>query len=591
MIKLSVLVTFCKQKDFIQRALDSIFMQKTDFEYEVLIGLDGECAESEQIINSYCEKHHNAHLHKIDNSGIDIINIEKASKNRLNLLARAQGKYICFLDGDDCYCSDKRFQTLVDILDDNYNIIAVCHDYKIYDYKTGTYTSRKHKFGTVEQLVCAKDYIIKPPHLQYSCWIYRNIFLGTVPNDFNSRFLNDSTFIYYRLKYGDFYYVPDEMLAYTINIQSIYNSLDNDLQLAYAFLASEENYKTQYAYHRELCKKYKKNLKKLFKLRNKIQKHQDCKKIINFAKEDGCYFTYSILNYNNLSLISKVELMFNMFLYYYFNWYKLDIKVKKLLYFNGVPNFGDQLNLYVIQRLLNIQIRKEKASKCDLLAIGSYLQQIIGKKKKQRTITIWGTGFIKPVEKKRKIKLTRNIKVLALRGKLSVQELQKFNVKNLGKVPLGDSGLLSSYLYQIQPSKKYKVGIILHYVDKNSVYIKNIKLPDYKLIDVNENPMWILKEISECDVIFSSAMHGLIAADSLNIPNQQIILSNKIVGGLFKYKDYYSIFAETPNPIDLRKRYLTEDDVISLKNNYRSDNKKEQIKMISKRLLDCAKYI
>lgn len=41
MVKLSVLVTFCNQRQYIKRALDSILAQKTNFDFEVLIGLDG----------------------------------------------------------------------------------------------------------------------------------------------------------------------------------------------------------------------------------------------------------------------------------------------------------------------------------------------------------------------------------------------------------------------------------------------------------------------------------------------------------------------------------------------------------------------
>ena len=40
-MKLSVLVTFYNQKDYVDRALRSILLQNTDFEYEILVGDDG----------------------------------------------------------------------------------------------------------------------------------------------------------------------------------------------------------------------------------------------------------------------------------------------------------------------------------------------------------------------------------------------------------------------------------------------------------------------------------------------------------------------------------------------------------------------
>ena len=45
-------------------------------------------------------------------------------------------------------------------------------------------------------------------------------------------------------------------------------------------------------------------------------------------------------------------------------------------------------------------------------------------------------------------------------------------------------------------------------------------------------PFKCIKQIADCEII-SSALHGLIAADSLNIPNKWIKLSNKLVGNNF----------------------------------------------------------
>ena len=65
MVKLSVLVTFCNQRQYIKRALDSILAQKTNFDFEVLIGLDGVYDGSEEIIREYTDKHDFIRLYKI----------------------------------------------------------------------------------------------------------------------------------------------------------------------------------------------------------------------------------------------------------------------------------------------------------------------------------------------------------------------------------------------------------------------------------------------------------------------------------------------------------------------------------------------
>jgi pyruvyltransferase len=45
-------------------------------------------------------------------------------------------------------------------------------------------------------------------------------------------------------------------------------------------------------------------------------------------------------------------------------------------------------------------------------------------------------------------------------------------------------------------------------------------------------------QVSSCRYIFSSALHGLICADAYGVPNTRLVLSDKIVGGDFKFHDY-----------------------------------------------------
>ena len=61
--------------------------------------------------------------------------------------------------------------------------------------------------------------------------------------------------------------------------------------------------------------------------------------------------------------------------------------------------------------------------------------------------------------------------------------------------------------------------------------------------------------MSQCEYIISSAMHGLIAADALGIPNIQLVASDRLIGGMYKFNDYYSSYSG----FDYRERqYLSE---------------------------------
>jgi len=62
--------------------------------------------------------------------------------------------------------------------------------------------------------------------------------------------------------------------------------------------------------------------------------------------------------------------------------------------------------------------------------------------------------------------------------------------------------------------------------------------PAFMVIDVEQDWKRVLSQISACDVILSSSLHGLIVADSYQIPNARVSFSGAIVGGDFKFFDY-----------------------------------------------------
>ena len=299
-----------------------------------------------------------------------------------------------------------------------------------------------------------------------------------------------------------------------------------------------------------------------------------------------------------MSNSQKIELYLNIIRYLIQNKYPKKYKTAELFYFDGQPNFGDCLNLYIIQRLLGYNVKKAHRTKATLSAIGSILEGFLFKRLQlpiitnQKTVNIWGSGFIEaPNTKKHPIqKFSRKTNIIALRGELSKQRCESMLNTKLN-IALGDPGLLASKLISLENiiSKK-QIGIILHYVDKNSEYLKNINLPEYKLIDIEDHPIKVLKEIAECKVIFSSAMHGLIAADSLGIPNQWIQLSEKVYGKNYKFQDYYSVFGITnPRPIDLRNDIITEQTVDKIIQDYPTLISMQKVEEIQKNLLQSFK--
>ncbi|MCM1129009.1 MAG: polysaccharide pyruvyl transferase family protein [Alistipes senegalensis] len=186
----------------------------------------------------------------------------------------------------------------------------------------------------------------------------------------------------------------------------------------------------------------------------------------------------------------------------------------------------------------------------------------------------------------------RRLDVRAVRGYYSLEKLKQFNNITIAKnVAIGDPGLLSKYLIDIAGiEKKYDLGIIPHYVDKENELLANIRVKNSIIIDIEQPHSKIfLKQIAECKNIIASSLHGLIAADSLGIPNVRMILSDKITGGDYKYNDYYSAFGLKEHKIiNLSTQIFTEKDVVDIVKNYKI--RSEQVEEICRNLISVFPY-
>ena len=224
------------------------------------------------------------------------------------------------------------------------------------------------------------------------------------------------------------------------------------------------------------------------------------------------------------------------------------------------PNFGDAACPLLIERLFNCKVVHAHYRDAELFAIGSILGKIAPDrhnflksllKPLLPEIMVWGSGFMYPP--KAGVVPVRRFKVAALRGERSKAELERVTGMHF-QVPTGDAGLLFNRLLDAPVEKKYTLGVIPHYRELGMAEYERIAaaVPGAKIISVLDPVEKIIREIAECETVVSSSLHGLIAADALNVPNRRLRHSGKVRGGDFKYDDYYSAFPVSPGaPLEL----------------------------------------
>lgn len=234
-------------------------------------------------------------------------------------------------------------------------------------------------------------------------------------------------------------------------------------------------------------------------------------------------------------------------------------------------NFGDDLNYYFLKDVFNknislfdYSILANHINVPNYLFIGSIIEMF-----SDSNSIIWGAGCIsadQPFHKPRK--------VLAVRGPLTRRRFLEKGIECPSVY--GDPALLLPLYYKPQNIKKYQFGIIPHYSDINTDFINKLRkiLPNSTLIDMRHYKSYqdIVTQICSCEIIISSSLHGLIVAEAYKIPNIWIKCSNNIIGGEFKYHDFfYSVGKECEKPIEINN-IKSVNDITSIAYNWKASD-------------------
>lgn len=163
--------------------------------------------------------------------------------------------------------------------------------------------------------------------------------------------------------------------------------------------------------------------------------------------------------------------------------------------------------------------------------------------------TVWGSGLLRDTQ------LKARPTVLGVRGTLTAEVLSRHGFAP--NPPLGDPALLLRYMPAARTAaqpKRYRFGIIPHYIDAKLPSVANLASRlGGRVISIRSATAPLVAQITACEAILSSSLHGLIAAHALGVPYAWIQFKQLPPGGAFKFRDFFSTFgrdaSELPHAI------------------------------------------
>lgn len=197
----------------------------------------------------------------------------------------------------------------------------------------------------------------------------------------------------------------------------------------------------------------------------------------------------------------------------------------------GRLNFGDDVNPTLFARVSGRPARfATDQRRPHLLGAGSILDRAT------RASIVCGSGLLRAPRG-----TVPAAEVVAVRGALSLAACARPEGVLLGDPLILVDGLAEPVV------KRHRYGFVPHVTSVGRW--RRLDGRGRHVIHPGQSPWLVIEEIASCEVVFSQSLHGLIVADALGVPNVWVEPSAAMVGGRFKFDDYFTTLDRPKMPV------------------------------------------
>ncbi len=246
--KVSVLVLTYNHEDLVADALDSALAQKTDFNYEIVIGDDHSTDQTTAILNQYKKRHPDKIrlLLQARNKGI--------RNNYFDTLKSCQGDYVAELHGDDYWTTTDKLQVISDFLDTHPECPMCIHNTRIV-HQDGKFKPYNACPAGTKNLLSLEDLLITAKAFPSATTTRMRVAMAAL--DAPDIVLDDKTRAVLAARYGSVGYVDRVMAAWRVHDRGAFSqgrptNTQNRIRVNKAFIEfhSVLNEYLEFKYHK-----------------------------------------------------------------------------------------------------------------------------------------------------------------------------------------------------------------------------------------------------------------------------------------------------------------------------------------------------
>jgi len=219
-ILLSVFMITYNHERFIGQAIESVLMQKTNFDFEIVIGEDGSKDRTKEIVLDYASKYPEIIKPIIQEKNVGMF------KNASIVRARCKGKYVAILEGDDYWIDPLKLQKQVDFLEKHPECV-ICHTRAIVVNEDGNYIGSiipsikdTKKFSNIEDQLTRNV-------IRTLTSVYRSGYVFELPDFAQKHWAQDWIMHIINAQYGLIGFITDITAAYRSTTTGMTNSKNN----------------------------------------------------------------------------------------------------------------------------------------------------------------------------------------------------------------------------------------------------------------------------------------------------------------------------------------------------------------------------